>query len=186
MKNSNKIYEYRWKVLTSEDIMFRETQFDAVGWEFISSGPQPYVYGTSHEIEEINTNFSTLQAIHEYDGFWETKIVLQPGNLKNMKQSWNEFSPRLINSNELLFPGALNWEGENGLFEKRWKNWARFWANRLPVEGEFDLPLSVLYYVINHITQKYRTVSGEFIIEEMETEFSGSMIGKTTIKGYKV
>ena len=183
VKDENKIYEYRWKVLTSEDIMYRETQFDALGWDFVSSGPQPYVYGESEEIEEITTCFSTLQETREGFGL---PVVLQQGNLDRMKNAWVDFSPRLINTGNLFHPQALFWEGENGLFEKRWKRFTRFWATRLPVEGEFDLPLNVLYYVMSNITAKYRTMHGEFIIESVETEFGSNMVGKTKIKGYKV
>ncbi len=56
----------------------------------------------------------------------------------------------------------------------------------MPVEGDFNLPLNVLYYVINNITNKFKTQEGEFIIEEMEVEFGLHVIGKTHIKGYKV
>ncbi len=103
-----------------------------------------------------------------------------------MKNAWVDFSPSLINTGNLFHPQALFWEGENGLFEKRWKRFTRFWATRLPVEGEFDLPLNVLYYVMSNITAKYRTMHGEFIIESVETEFGSNMVGKTKIKGYKV
>lgn len=183
VKEENRIYEYRWKVLTSEDIMYRETQLDAVGWEFISSGPQPFIYGESETIEEITTCFSTLQQTREGFGY---PVVLQQGNLEKMKSAWVDFSPRLVCTNNFLYPQALFWEGENGLFEKRWKKFSRLWATRLPVEGEFDLPLNVLYYVTHHITRKYRTMHGEFIIEKVETEFGSHMIGHTKIKGYKL
>jgi hypothetical protein len=95
VKDENGIYEYKWKVLTSEDIMFRETQMDALGWEFISSGPQPFVYGESDQIEEINTCFSTLQQKREGFGL---PVVLQQGNMEKMKNAWIDFSPRLINT----------------------------------------------------------------------------------------
>jgi len=183
VRDENKIYEYKWKVITSEDIMYRETQFDALGWEFVSSGPQPFVFGTTDEIEEINTCFSTLQETREGFGF---PVVLQQGNLDKMKQVWTDFSPRLINTGTLLHPEALFWEGENGLFEKRWKKFARFWAGRLQVEGSFDLPLNVLHRILGNITGKYRTMQGEFIIESVETEFGSNMIGHTKIKGYKL
>lgn len=183
VKQENRIYEYRWKVLTSQDIMYRETQLDALGWDFVSSGPQPFVYGESKAVEEITTCFSTLQETREGYGL---PVVLQQGNLEKMKNAWVDFSPRLVNTGKLLHPEALFWEGENGLFEKRWKRFARFWTTRLPVEGEFDLPLGVLHYVTGNITAKYRTMHGEFLIESVETEFSSNMVGKTRIKGYKL
>jgi hypothetical protein len=183
VKDENKIYEYRWKVLSSEDILRRETQLDAMGWDFVSSGPQPYLYGDSDEVEEIKSCFSTLQF---QSGIINIPVVLQQGNMKKMKSSFVGFTPRLINSAELLYPGALNWEGAEGLFKCRWEKWSRLWKQRLPVEGSFDLPLNVLIYVINHITQKYRTLHGEFIIDSVETEFGSNMIGTTRITGYKL
>lgn len=183
VRDENCIYEYKWKVLTSEDILYRETQFDAIGWEFISSGPQPFLYGESETIEEIKTSFSTLQEPRQGFGL---PVVLQQGNIHNMKQAWTNFTPRLINSGTLFHYQALFWEGENGLFEKRWKKFSRFWSTRLPVEGTFDLPLNVLYYVVNNITMKFRTMHGEFIIEKVETEFASNMVGHTKITGYKI
>jgi hypothetical protein len=183
VKDENKIYEYKWKVLTSEDILTREKQFDVLGWEFVSSGPQPYLWGNSEEIEEIKSVFSTLQYI---TGIINMPMTLQQGNLRKMKNAFVSFTPRLINSNEILYPESLNWDGDTGLFKNRWKTWANFWKDRLPVEGSFDLPLNVLYYVVNNITQKFSTVHGEFVIETMETEFGANMIGATRITGYKI
>lgn len=186
-RDENRIYEYKWKVVAMEDVMYRESQIDALGWEFVSSGPQPYIYTPAgsqlREIEEITTCFSTLQETREGFGF---PVVLQQGNLERMLQVWTDFSPRLINTGGLLHPGALFWEGEGGLFRQRWKRFARMWARRLQVEGEFDLPLNVLSYVTSNITRKYRTQHGEFLIESVETEFSSNMVGKTRIKGYKL
>jgi hypothetical protein len=54
------------------------------------------------------------------------------------------------------------------------------------VEGSFDLPLNVLYHVVNNITGKYRTVHGDFVIETIETEFGSNMIGTTRITGFKI
>ena len=184
VKNENKIYEFKWKVLTFEDALQREDQKDALGWEFVSSGPQPFVYGDADEIEEIKTCFSTLQ--FNDNGFFPIPVVLQQGNIRKMKQLWTEFTPRLLNTNMLTAAQPLNWEGEYGLFEVRWKKWARFWKKRLPVEGKFALPMNMLAFVNENIYRKYSTRAGEFVIESMETEFSGTMVGLTTIKGYKI
>jgi hypothetical protein len=183
VKDENKIYEYKWKVLTTEDYLFKEEQYDAMGWEFVSSGPQTYLHGDSDEIEEVKSCFSTLQIVK---GDIDLPVVLQQGNLRKMKGSFIDFSPRLINSQEVLFPAALNWDGDGGLFKLRWEKWANFWKNRLPVQGSFDLPLNVLYYVMNNISGKFKTRHGEFVIETMETEFGSNMIGTTRITGYKV
>jgi len=116
------------------------------------------------------------------------------GVINTMRNLWNNFSPRLffhygnnqITTSDSTSSMNLKWGGDNGLIKNRWKNWAAFWQNRLPVEGDFDLPLNVLYYVVNNITQKMQTTHGDFVIEELETEFGMNMIGKTRIKGYKI
>lgn len=182
VKDENKIYEYRWLVFVSEDILKNEDQKDAMGWEFVSSGPQPYLYGTAEEIEDIKSCFSTLQLSDEK----YMHVVLQQGNLRQMKSTFVGFSPRLINSGEFFYPAALTWDGDAGLFKTRWEKWARFWKNRLPVEGSFSLPLNVIYYVTNNIAGKFRTRHGEFIIESMETEFGSDMVGTTKITGFKI
>jgi hypothetical protein len=183
VKDENKIYEYKWKVFTSADILAYEDQYDALGWEFVSSGPQPFLFGESDKMEEIKSCFSTLQF---WSGSFGLPVALQQGNLKRMKSSFVGFTPRLINSNNILYPEALNWDGPGGLFKQRWEKWSRFWKNRLAVEGSFDLPLNVLYHVVNNITGKYRTVHGDFVIETIETEFGSNMIGTTRITGFKI
>lgn len=182
VKELNKIYEYKFHVLTAEDAVRVENQFDILGWEFVSSGPQPYMYGNFDEIEEIKSPLSTLQKNPVLE-FYEAH---QKGNLDKMRSVWADFSFRVLDYNELLFPNALYWEGEYGLFEKRWKNWARFWSTRLPVEGDFDLPLNVILNVVNNIFNPFRESKGAFIIETMETEFGLYTVGKTRIKGYKI
>jgi len=103
-----------------------------------------------------------------------------------MQSAWKDFSLRLLCGNYTDFSTALFWEGPDGLFAKRWKTWAQFWATRHPFEVDFQLPLNVLIYVQENITSKFRTNEGEFIIAEIETEFGLNEIGKTRIKGYKL
>lgn len=182
VKNLNKIYEYKFYVHTTEDANRVEEQIDTLGWEFVSSGPQPFMYGDYEDIEEIKSPLSALQKNPALN-FYET---VQKGNLANMRNLWSDFSFRLLDSNSFFYPDGLYWEGEYGLFEKRWKTWARFWANRLPVEGEFDLPLNVLISIVQNITNPCRESKGVFIIEEMETEFGLNVVGRTRIKGYKI
>lgn len=182
VKNLNKIYEFKFHVITAEDANRVENQIDTLGWEAVTSGPQPYLYGDSDEIEEIKSPLSALQK-NPILNFYE---AVQKGNLATMRSLWSDISFRVLDWNTFFHPDGLYWEGENGLFERRWKNWARFWANRLPVEGEFDMPLNVLISLVNNITNPCRESKGAFVIEEMETEFGLNMIGKTKIKGYKI
>jgi len=189
VKNLNKIYEYKFHVFVANDANRVENQIDTLGWEFVSSGPQPFLYGDYEEIEEIKSPCSTLQrnpAMYLQSPNFNFLETVQKGNMDKMRNLWSDFSFRLINWNNFLYPEFLFWEGQTGLFELRWKNWARFWANRLPVEGEFDLPLNVIIHLIRNITNPCRESKGVFIIEEMETEFGLNMIGRTRIKGYKL
>lgn len=182
--NLNSIYEYKWQATTRSTPAKIDDPIDTVGWEYVSSGPQPYLYGRSlggTEIEEIRSAFSTPQQLA--DGSY---IVVQKGNIKSMRSLWNDFSLRLLHGNENASLESLWWEGEHGLFENRWKNWARFWRNRLEVNAEFNLPVNMIDYITRNITNKYNTHEGEFIIETMETEFKLNSVGLTRIKGYKV
>lgn len=188
-------YEYKWDVSVDNDGISETAEFDKIGWVRISTGPQPVLYGTGDELEEIKTNVYT-----PYTHWNElTLSKLQNGAILPTRNLWNSFSPCLffyigqnsISNKNVYVTHSLQWidrHGLNdiGLFTRRWEPWARFWNNRLPVEGDFNLPLNVLYYVINNITSKFKTAEGEFIIEEMEVEFGLHVIGKTHIKGYKV
>lgn len=184
----NKIYEYRWAVFDAIDADFRSIETDVLEWIFVSTGNQPYLYGTEDEVEEIKTNCSTLP--YNNDGsvlYPETLYTKQHGNISSSRSLWSDFSMRLIHYDRILLDkDKLEFAGTNGIFNRRWLKWARFWKNRLPVEGEFMLPLNELYYVINHITQPYSTRHGKFIIEEMECDFQGSQMGLVKIKGYKL
>lgn len=189
VRDENKIYEWKWTAQVFQDVNNRENQIDVLKWDFVSTGPQPYLYGTGDDQEEIKTGLSTLMQIDA------DTVALQKGNMVSTRSLWNEFSFRVGYADSITeklttahpTSGAtLNWEGDNGIFKKRWETWSRFWSTRLPVEAEFDLPLNVLYYVLNNITRKFRTEHGEFIIESMETEIGLNLIGKTRIKGYKL
>lgn len=186
---TDEFYEYKWDKGVQYNDLNIASEFDKVGWTFVSTGPQPLFSGTGDEIEEIKTVVST-----PYTHWTDYISVLQKGVISYIRTLWNNFTPRLffyaggnlIATKNNTAGVSLQWDGDTGLLEKRWKHWAPFWRNRLPVEGEFDLPLNVLYYVMNNITGKFKTSHGDFVIEEMETEFGMNMIGKTRIKGYKI
>lgn len=186
VRSENKYYEYKWAAKTFSDPSGASMEIDVLDWIFASTGPQPYLFGTSAEMEEIKTNFSTL--IQSGD----QATALQNGNLDISRSNWIEFQPRLLYYNGYLQTknpntGALlDWDGTDGIFERRWKKWARFWKNRLPVEAGFDLPLNMIVYLSNNIHRLASTRHGEFIIESMDTEFGLNMIGITHIKGYKL
>jgi len=146
-----------------------------------------YNYGKEEE-EEISTNFSTLFRNDEYDTFTHQK-----GNIDSNKYSWESFSPRLLfywGTNYGYYETAnvsLDWEKKDiGLLDSRWKNWSRFWATRQPVETKANLSLGMLDQVINNIYRKFRAKEGEFIIEEISTEFRTNQVGISEIKGYKI
>lgn len=180
--DEDKIYEYKWAVFSSTDENLYDTQSDVLEWTFVSIMPQPYFYGTSEEIEEIKTTASTLPKLQ--GGIVpQTK---QKGNVASARSLWADYSLRCIPAGLLALNDGLRFDSEYGLFIQRWENWARFWCQRLPVEGEFNLPLNVLQYVINNITQPFSTRHGKFIIETMSCDFQGDQMGVVQIKGYKV
>jgi hypothetical protein len=180
--STNQVWEYRWKVVVENtDWIYNETEHDAVGWELVSKGEQPYFAGTGDEDEEIKTGACTFQ--RNDAGVYEVK---QKGNIGRMRSLWRDYGLRIVNVTEMFHPGGLYFNGDSGLAAARWGKWSQFWRNRLEIEGEFDIPLNMLYYMINNITAKYKTAHGEFIISEMDVEFGMNMIGRTRIKGYKV
>lgn len=186
VNQENKIYEYRWRAVSNEGVNHIEHQLDAEGWDFISNNTQPYIYEPQNEEnEEIKIPVSTVprKTISIFFTIFQT---IQRGNLSQMRSTWNDFTFRVIPQNAFFWPNGMEWDGETGLFNTRWKNWARLWANRQQVQAEFQLPLNVLIHVTENITSKFRTDDGEFIIEEISTEFGLNMIGKTSIKGYKI
>ena len=186
VREQNKVYEYKWKVEIIYDYYLQEVQHDALGWEFVSSGPQPFLYGTGAEIEEIKTIFSTLQ-----NSYFPEHLLLQipearqKGNLASTRSVYNDFSPRLIVGNQFLWPNGLKMEPQFGLFDTRWKKFARFWASCTPADGTFDMPVSAIAHIAENITEPFRTREGEFIIDELEVTFGLNAIGKTTLKVYK-
>jgi len=160
---------------------------DALGWQHFSIGFQPGFYNPDKtEEEEIKTCFSTIIC----DPY---PMVFQPGNLEGIRFAFQKFEPRLLfyrgnnialNSTSNL---SLSWDKEEvGLFTKRWAQWNRFWSKRQPVTRQAQLPLNLITHIKENITSKLSSNEGEFIIEEMETEFSLHSIGPTLIKGYKI
>jgi len=184
----NKIYEYKWSVFDGTDADFSSTEIDVLEWIFVSTGNQPFLYGNSEEIEEIKTGCSTLQ--YNNDGALLYPVTLytkQIGNLSSSRSLWSNFSLRVIHYDRVsLDRNTLEFAGENGLFARRWEKWARFWKSRLPVEASFMLPLNELVYVVANITQPYSTRHGKFIIEEIECDFQGAIMGTVKISGYKL
>lgn len=184
--------EYKWLTETKVDPQTKEeTTRDFRGWTELSIGLQNgwYQYG-KEKVEEIKTAWAPVFGMS--DTLPAFAIVRQKGNTEAWKDAKIEFAPRLL-IQHLGTSGAhesvdLSFEYEKpliGILPKYWKNWNCFWANRLPVSAEFDLPVNVLRYVIENICQKYRTREGEFIIEEMRTSISVNAIKATQIKGFK-
>jgi hypothetical protein len=189
MKSTNTFYEYKW--ITQEKVngatMTSDTT-DVLGWEEISIGLQNGWHEFGREqVEEIKSSWSGCY------GNEQLTLVNQQGNMNTWKAKVQAFSPRLLINNPNNAGGTQNanfsfeYEKENtGILPVYWKNWNRFWSNRLEVSGDFDLPVNVLRHVIYNICNKYRTREGEFLIEEMSCELFIDRIGTTQIKGFKV
>lgn len=190
----NSFFEYRFLTKEELDPKTLATQhIDILGWKEISIGLQDgwYEYGRE-EVEEIKSGWSSL-----YQGeFFATAD--QSGAMNMIKDREQSFSPRLL-IRQIPAGMALNGGGTQtpefsfeydtptiGLLPKFWKNWNPFWANRLEVSGDFDLPVNVLRHLVYNICQKYRTREGEFMIDEMSCEIFIDRIGVTEVKGFKV
>lgn len=180
VKDEFKIYEYKWAVFEATTDKYVGEQTDILEWVVASIVPQPYFYGDAEEIEEIKTSCSKLAGS-------VLPRTAQRGNVGSARSLWSDFSFRLLPYGFNAFDeDVLDFDGETGLFNLFWKNWAHFWKTRLPVEAQFMIPLNVLVYIINNITQPYRTRHGKFIIEELECEFQGNLMGLVKVKGYKI
>lgn len=186
---NNTYYEFRWITQEKIDGVTKASDTtDVLGWEEISIGLQNgwHEFGRN-ETEEIKSSWSSLL------GNAQVTMANQQGNMNSWKAKKQDFSPRLLMNNPNNAGGAQNanfsFEYEKpvvGLLPVYWKNWNQFWANRLPVSGEFDLPVNVLRHLIYNICDKYRTREGEFLIDEMSCELFIDRIGVTQIKGFKV
>ncbi|MEI8115628.1 MAG: hypothetical protein WCI54_18495, partial [Bacteroidia bacterium] len=189
MTSNNTFYQYKW--ITQEKVngatMASDTT-DVLGWEEISIGLQNgwHEFGRE-EVEEIKTSWSSCY------GNEQLTLVNQQGNMNTWKAKTQAFSPRLLINKANNAGGTQNAtfsfeyeKADTGILPLYWKNWNRFWSNRLAVSADFDLPVNVLRHVIYNICSKYRTREGEFLIEEMSCELFVDRIGTTQIKGYKV
>jgi len=196
LKQEKIFVEYKWISIDKVDKdTYSTNPSDVLGWEEISIGFQNgwFKYGRE-EIEEIKTTWSTCAGKY-MDIIVGNRgaTVDQAGNMDAWKASKQAFSPRL-----LLYRGAnsganensefaLDWEKEDkGILAKYWKLWNPFWSNRLPITGEFDLPINILRHLVYNICNKFRTREGEFLIEEMSCELFIDRIGTTQINGFKV
>jgi hypothetical protein len=193
LQTLNIYVEYAWTQKVNIDQKTgKEINEDILGWKFLAAGFQNGFFNRGRDQEEtIETKFSTLYS--SSPGSIYPPAVQQPGNMKSMKFAYKSFSPRLIfynGNNQCEFTTeniSIDWERpETGLLATRWPVWNRFWSTRLPVSRQADLPLNVIDYIRRNITSKFRSREGEFIIQEMETEFGLNKIGDTKLKGYKV
>lgn len=182
-------YEYKWITADklNEQVMASDS-LDMLGWAEFSIGLQNgwYEYGRE-QVEEIKTGWSTIY------GNDQVNLAVQQGSMDTWKAKKQDFSPRLMFYNGSNSGGSTNsvismeYEKKDiGILDVYWKQWNRFWANRLEVSGDFDLPVNALRHVIYNICKKYRTDDGEFLIDEMSCELFIDRIGVTQIKGFKV
>lgn len=188
VKTANQYWQYAWIQKVEPDAKTgKEVNTDMLGWEYMAAGFQNGFWNRGKETEEtIETVLSTLPGD-------QTVMTYHRGNIESMKYAYENFTPRLLfylgNNIAKAETASMSLDFEKpsiGLIETRWKNWARFWCNRLPVNGQADMPLNVIDYVTRNITSKFRGKEGEFIIAEMETEFGIDTIGVTKFNGYKI
>ncbi|MCA1759928.1 MAG: hypothetical protein LC658_09180, partial [Bacteroidales bacterium] len=184
---SNTYAEYSWNIVPLIDPSTGdEAPVNVVGWKHLSTGFQNGFFNRKKmEEEEIKTEFSTLSGGQQV---W----THQKGNMETIKFAYESFTPRLmfyLGNNKAHSETeniALDWEKKTkGLLTTRWPKWNRFWCQRQPVSLNAMLPLNMIGYVSQNITNKFRCSKGDFIIETMETEFSVNSFGNTKITGYK-
>lgn len=188
IKQTNSYAQYRlWLLEKYDEEAGQSFQEKFIGWNQLTIGWQHgfFNYG-KEEREEINTKFSTLTEP-------EQTGTRQKGNIRSDLFPFESFSPRLLFTDSYgNYAGyqttnmALEWEKEEvGLMETRWKYWKRIWSTRQQVETEAHFHISALEHAVHNIYKKFRAREGEFIIEEMRTEFRMNEIGMTKIRGYK-
>lgn len=176
VRSEDKIYEYKWKEFTEEDQYYMEVgNYDILEWVFVSTGQQPYFYGTADEIEEIKTGCSSLR----FENF--LLKTRQHGNVASARSLWADFSFRLIEYYGL----QQTFLYFDKMFPMRWRNWADWWMKRKTARNSGNIPVSELYYIMNHITDPYRTRSGNFIIKKLSVPFKGSVMGEVEMEVIK-
>lgn len=186
VREKNAYAQYKLWLLEDEDEDGNLVQKKFIGWRQLSIAFQIAYFNyrkNEREEEEIKTEFSTLV---------EEASTLQKGNIRSELFAFETFSPRLLFAkpyNQADYETnniSLDWEKEEtGLLETRWKYWKRIWATRQEVNTEAHFHLGILDFAIRNIYKKFRGQEGEFLIDEMKTEFRMNEIGKTQIKGYK-
>lgn len=159
---------------------------DVLGWEEISIGLQDgwYEYGRE-ETEEIKTRWSTCY------GDASNTLVNQPGDQEFWKSKQESFSPRLLIYKGLNLGGnqtanfSFEYEGTNGIIEKCWKQTARWWANRLSLEGYFNFSANALRSIIWNKCLPYRTRETAFMIQKIDVDLFIDRIGPAKLTVFK-
>jgi hypothetical protein len=177
---NHSIYEYNTGTVTTQN----GDEIQVVQWFFISLDFQPLKYNQvdgATETLEVKTTASTV-------AYSNSGNVKQIGRCNLRKDTEAGFSLRLVFDESNVGKNntsnyMLNWRYDNNLLETRWKNTAKWLANREAVEGYFRFPINV--YANYDINTKHRTRAGEFIIDRMVTKFSHAGIGETKIEGWK-
>lgn len=187
VRESNIYAQYKLWLLEAEDQEEEGiTQEKFIGWRHLSIAWQNGFFNFGQEEQEnIETKFSTLVD----SGQAGTR---QKGNIRSDLFAWESFSPRLLFTTPTGTGSyetenmSLDWEKEGtGLLETRWKYWKRIWSTRQEVNTTARFHLAALNHVVQNIYRKFRGREGEFMIQEIKTEFRMNEIGLTQIKGYK-
>lgn len=156
-------YQYHWYTAENDG-----AQENVLGWERLSIRFQPYFYNDGdRDQEEISSKFGNLrQSEHGYP------IVQQQGNAAAFRTQFTTFAPRLmfyLGDDAASFETSnlsLDYDGDNGLVNKRFRFTLPFFANALPAKRTFKLPASIYYYVRQQkAAMAFRTREGSFIID---------------------
>lgn len=165
VEGEGRYYQYHWYTAENDG-----AQENVLGWEKLSIRFQPY-FGNDgdRDQEEISSKFGNLrQSEHGYP------IVQQQGNAAAFRTQFTTFAPRLmfyLGDDAASFETSnlsLDYDGDTGLVNKRFRFTLPFLANALPAKRTFKLPASVYYYVRqNKSAMAFRTREGSFILDSI-------------------
>lgn len=177
--------QYREYSLRSTDIGNGEIEEQLI-WMPISRYGQPITFGDSDASElVIESKFGVVAKVPGSLG--SKGYMLLIGNSKKYYDDPRPFLPRimfykgLVNGepNGTPLTGNLHemWQGEKGLYEKRWKNTIKALKDGVPGVAYFDFN-EVDFQNLN-LNQKFRIDEGEFLIVKTTTTFNLDSVGQT-------
>lgn len=175
--DENQYREYRMEEIETAPDTFEEE----LEWYPLSIYGHPFILGSGEEVK-IESKFGVLSGWPDSKG----RLILT-GNSDLFDDDVKPFTPRIMFYQGLVggvpkgdAMGGLvdnRWEGDNGLYKKRWENTLTAIQKGVPGVAYFNFDeVDVQTLDLN---QKYRIEEGEFIIEKCTTTFFANHVGTT-------